>query len=353
MKKLLNLITVSFYINLFSFSTLFAQGGYYASRFYAIEYSNDTVYSCPRIDSVEIFDIYGKVFYRGKKENVQLIDGYTKLKVKKGKVWNTYDIEGKKVNGNTVDIDEDPYPQDWLDNETNAKETSYSIVDGKVITVERNYAIVEQSDKKGVVDILSGKYIIPCQYDYIHLNKNYRKNEILYAACMKYTDDTTLDYIRLSDGKITNRYHNYRGEHGSVMVIDDGGIRYSWNYTVGSSYGGINIYGLISGYMCVLSYDGKIIIDESFKLESDDIYLVNDYIITDKGIFDITGKLLYEGDFKLKCYDTETFCILFNKQTQKREYFVFDENVFHKVDNFDDISRFYYTRCQEKYHNQQ
>ena len=259
---MLNLITVGICINLFSFSTLFAQGGYYASRFYAIVHSNDTVYSCPRIDSVEILDIYGNVFYRGKNENVQLIDGYTKLKVKKGKVWNTYDIEGKKVNGNAVDIAEDPYPQDWLDNETNTKETSYSIGEGKVIAVERNYAIVEQSDKKGVVDILSGKYIIPCQYDYIHLNVNYQKNEVLYAACMKYTDDTTLDYIRLDDGRITHSYQNYRGERGSVMVIDNEGIRYSWDYTVGSSCGGINIYGLTSGYMCVLSYDGKIIIDD-------------------------------------------------------------------------------------------
>lgn len=280
---------------------------------------------------------------------------------KENNLWDVLDVNGKEIvlDCQEVYCDIDSVynvilvkkKDKWFGVNPQTGKTKYSFGDNtmSVRIVKGNYAVIEQNDKKGVLNILSGKIIIPCLYEFIHLNKDYDKHEVQYAACMNYEENTILDYFRLKDGDKTHSYSNYRGKRGSSMVITREGINYSWVHEI--DYTPMNGFVAKSGYICIVSSDGRLILDESYQIQGD-VRVFKNYIVTNKGVFDKTGKLIFGNNYELKCYDGETFCILYNKGTQKREYYVFDEGVLHEVDGYDGISRYYYTQCQEKFRNQ-
>jgi len=314
-----------------------------------IDYNGKMVVPC----KYKYFDEWGSVTYW---------EGYVFSAENEKNLWDVLDVSGKVIVSDCQDvyIRTDSVNNiilvkkndQWfvVNSQNGEKKHLFDNPDLDLRYARGDYAVVEQNEKKGVLNVLSGQIIVPCQYDYIHLNIDCQDRELQYAACMNYEYNTILDYVRLNDGVITKSYSNYRGKQGSPMVCyASEGISYSWNTDV--YYSGVNAFVAKSGYTFVVSCEGKPILDESYKIQGD-VRIFKDFIITDKGIYDITGKLLRGESYQLKCTDTESFIILYNNQTQKREYYIYDEGKLHEVNGYDGISKYFYAQCQEKFRNQ-
>lgn len=319
------------------------------------KHSNDRLYDLFDAETGErlLFDCeewqydeyYGKHRLWGKKKNIwYCIDCKTKKTLysfacettqwlsniwyKTNNVWNCIDIETGKALVSLNNVDD--------------------ILWDFKINGDANYACIKQDNRVGIIDPSTGKVIVPCQYSY---EKDVKFLVPIYSERQEYViyvdkQNHTIYFIRLTDGKIVKTFDKVSDIKPGPWYPDN-----TWVITDMEK----NII------FCTTS--GQVIVGPDYQTK-ELLYVGPDFIVAKSvGIFDYSGNLLLnlgEDCGNIQYYNSGDYMLpglsvhYYNKKngTRRDEYYYYDEGKLKRMESSNDLYRYYYAQCQEKFRNQ-